>query len=108
MAELPESDQQLRDRFNRETSKMYWDELQRHYARGDVIGVAGNIDLIDVALQFARDNNTAVEQWIASESIFKVNDQQSVQWLENKTCHWTVVVAPWVLVQDVDSKLVKD
>ncbi len=103
MADLPDSDDELKARFNRETSKISWQELQRHYASGAVVAVAEGMDLIEVACQFSRDNKQAVEGWLAAGKIYKVKDQQAKQWFEQNSTHWAVVVAPWVLVQYADT-----
>ena len=97
---MTDSDQTLKARLNKETSKIAWQELQRFYARGVVIGVMPDMDLLEVACQFAQDNKTMVEPWLEQGKVFKVNDQQASSWLEDNTVHWAVVVAPWVLVQE--------
>ena len=104
MSDLPDNDDELKARFNRETSKISWQELQKHYARGVVIAVANGIDLIDVACQFSRDNTQAVERWLSAGAIYKVDDQQAATWLKHDSIHWAVVVAPWVLVQEMDKQ----
>lgn len=104
MPDLPASDEELKARFNRETSKISWQELQRYYASGAVVAVAAGLDLIEVACQFSRDNKAAVEGWLASGEVARVSDQQAGQWLQQDSVHWAVVVAPWVLVQEVTTE----
>ncbi|MBL4827349.1 MAG: DUF2288 domain-containing protein [Spongiibacteraceae bacterium] len=101
----PENRAELKSELNRQTSKITWEELQRFYASGSVIGVAKGLDLIDVACEFSLDNKAVVEQWLKEGCVYRVEDQQAAQWCEQKTAHWAVVVAPWVLIQEV---LVKD
>lgn len=36
----------LRAKLNAETGKLVWNELERHFARGVVIKVAGDLDLL--------------------------------------------------------------
>ncbi len=104
MSDLPDSDDELKARFNKETSKISWQELQRYYASGAVIAVAKGMDLIEVACQFSRDNKQAVEGWLTAASIYKVDDLQAAQWLEKDAVHWAVVVAPWVLIQEIEKE----
>jgi hypothetical protein len=101
MSDLPDTDEELKTRFNKETSKISWQELQRYYASGAVIAVAADMDLIEVACAFGRDNKSTVEAWLASGSVYRANDQQAQEWLQQQSMHWAVVVAPWVLVQEV-------
>ena len=92
---------ELKTKLNKETAKIDWQELQRHYASGAVIAVANGIDLIEVACQLSLDNKEAVEQWLTEQAIAKVDDQQAALWFEGQVTLWAVVVAPWVLVQEV-------
>ena len=100
MSSLSESDE-LKARLNRETAKIPWAELQRFYAAGSVVAVAAGLDLVAVASQFSRDDKAAVETWIAEGEVSRVSDEQALQWLEQDATLWAVVVAPWVLVQEV-------
>ena len=91
----------LTTKLNRETAKIAWTELQRFYASGSVIAVASGIDLIQVAKLISEDNAQAVEQWLADGKIYRVDDSQAAKWLEDDLVMWAVVVAPWVLVQEI-------
>ncbi|ODU01052.1 MAG: hypothetical protein ABS89_08030 [Thiobacillus sp. SCN 63-1177] len=64
----------LRAKLNLETAQLGWPELERHFARGDVIKVEGRI---------ARAGIADAEDWHTRQPMF-----------------WAVVVAPWVLVQE--------
>ncbi len=97
-----ESYTELKTKLNKETAKINWQELQRHYASGAVIAVASGVDLIEVGCQLSLDNKQAVEQWLTEGAIGKVDDQQAAQWFEQQVTLWAVVVAPWVLVQEID------
>ena len=88
-------------RLNRETSKIHWSELQKFFAQGLVIGVKPDMDLIQVATAFSKDNKTEVEGWLEAASVFAVGDEHAVQWVDQDPLFWAVVVAPWVLVQKI-------
>ena len=95
------SDETIEFKLNRETAKIPWHELQRFYASGAVIVVSQGTDLIAVAGQFSDDNKEAVEQWLKDGQVCRVTDQQAANWYEHNIRLWSVVVAPWVLVQEV-------
>lgn len=96
----PEQDAGLiREKVNLETAQIPWRELQRYFAGGLAVDVAADLDLVDVAFQFARDNKIQVEQWLAAGKVAKVNDQQAKAWYEDDVRVWAVVVKPWILVQ---------
>ena len=96
-----ERDKELIHKLNRETAKIGWSELQRFYAQGLVIAVAEGVDLIKVARSFANDDSPQVEAWLATGSVARVVDDQAARWLAAGQVLWAVVVAPWVLVQEV-------
>lgn len=86
-------------KVNLETSSIPWTELQRFFAAGLAISVADDLDLIEVAYQFSRDNKIQVEQWLNAGKIGHVSDQQAGNWIADDRMVWAVVVRPWVLVQ---------
>jgi hypothetical protein len=89
----------LRLKLNRETARLPWHELQRHFAAGIVVEVDQVLDLIDVAVAFGSDDSVAVSSWMAGQQLGKVDDQRAATWLESDVVLWTVVVRPWILVQ---------
>ena len=97
MTELTEI---LRAKLNGETAKVSWAEMQRHHARGVVLRVAGELDLVAVALAMAQDDGAAVGRWMQAGQLGKVSDDQARDWLARDPALWSVVVAPWVLVQE--------
>jgi len=99
--EQPISEEQaLIARLNGETAKIDWHELQKHYAAGNVLGVASNADLIKVAIEFHRDNATQIQQWLQDSSLFEVSDQQALDWYNINCQLWALVIPPFVLVQE--------
>ena len=89
-----------KEKVNLETSQIPWAELQRFFAGGLAISIAGDLDLIEVAYQFSKDNKTLVQQWMQDNKVAQVSDQQAQKWFENDASVWAVVVKPWILVQD--------
>jgi hypothetical protein len=94
----------LRAKLNGETAKASWAEMQRHHARGVVVRVAGELDLVAVALAMAQDDGAAVGRWMQAGQLGKVTDEQASDWLARDPALWSVVVAPWVLVQERASR----
>jgi len=92
--------QALIARINSETAKISWQELQKHYASGNVLGVAAGADLIQVAIALKEDNATQIQSWLIDKSVFEVADQQAMEWFENQTILWALVIPPFVLVQE--------
>jgi hypothetical protein len=102
---MTESEDILRAKLNAETGKLAWKELERHFARGVVIKVAGDLDLVDVALAVARDDKAAVEGWLAQGRITRASTEDAQTWHAEQSQFWAVVAAPWVLIQEVAGRL---
>lgn len=92
----------FRAKVNLETSRIAWKELQRFFASGVAVGVDAELDLVEVAYQFSKDNKAQVERWLLTGKVGKVSDEQAATWLEADADMWAVVVSPWVLVQAAD------
>ena len=89
----------LRQELNEQTAQMRWSELERFFAGGTVISVAGELDLIDVGARIAADDKDSVLTWMNAGLIYKVTDEEAGSWQAEDALLWTVVVKPWILVQ---------
>lgn len=89
-----------KEKVNLETAKISWTDLQRFFAKGEVIWIDAKLDLVEVAHQFSIDNKTQVKNWLENQQIALVSDNQALQWFETNAQLWAVVVKPWILVQE--------
>ncbi|MFP5393548.1 MAG: DUF2288 domain-containing protein [Gammaproteobacteria bacterium] len=92
-------DTELRDKINRETARLPWSELQRHFAQGSVVYVSESLDLVDVAVRVSHDDKDSITRWMGEGKIAKVSDQQAQTWAAAEAVLWACVVSPFVLVQ---------
>ncbi|HYD60340.1 MAG TPA: DUF2288 domain-containing protein [Noviherbaspirillum sp.] len=99
-----EKGDELRAKINGETSRMPWKALDRFFASGTVISVSNDLDLVEVAYCIATDDKNAVAQWMAENRVGRVTDAQAHAWTEADVSLWTVVVKPWILVQQEQAK----
>ena len=83
-----------------ETARISWQELEVHFARGVVIKVASDLDLVEVAVGFANDDKPAVERWITAGQVEHLGVETARDWSGRDPELWAVVVAPWVVVQE--------
>lgn len=103
MTELDENSEEfMRETLNGQTAKASWTELERHFARGVMISVDGKLDLVETALQFARDNVEEIKKLTDSNLIIRTTSVEAKDWLNRDPDLWVVVAAPWVLVQERD------
>ncbi|MES2259238.1 MAG: DUF2288 domain-containing protein [Pseudomonadota bacterium] len=104
MQTKPEQDTDLRIKVNRETARLPWSELQKHFASGTVVWIADELDLVDVAVRISHDDKSTITQWMAAGQISKVSDSQAQGWLASDASLWAVVVSPFILVQQEKRK----
>lgn len=95
------SQEELSAHFNTQTAKLAWPELVRYFARGVVVKVAAEMDLVAVAVAMAQDRADDIETWTRTGLIQRANDDDARDWHEQESVFWAVVVAPWVLVQEL-------
>ena len=103
---VQETGDKLRAKLVSETARAPWRELQRFFAQGTMLMAAQGIDMMDVAMALAEDDTGTFEVWLNSGKAGPVSDEQALKWSQADATLWTVVVRPWVLVQDVESDVV--
>ncbi|MBX2885574.1 MAG: DUF2288 domain-containing protein [Granulosicoccus sp.] len=99
-ASPPDEMEDPRSRLMAEAGVITWAELVRHFARGVVISVDQELDLIEVAISMAADDTAAMNDWLASELIVRANDDHARDWTAREPDFLCIVTAPWVLVQE--------
>ncbi len=90
----------LETRLNTETGRIRWAELERQFARGVLVRVQPQLDLVAVAAAFVRDDEAAVMQWMTARQVWRATEEDAKDWLARDPELWAVVAAPWVLVQE--------
>jgi hypothetical protein len=100
-----QTDEELREHLHGETSKLPWSELEKHFARGVLFKVEKGLDILDVAIVMSRDDKESLKKWIDDKKVIGVEIEDAKKWHESSAILWTVVVAPWVLVQEIEPKL---
>ena len=83
----------------RETAQFYWVDLQRFYARGRVLHVANGANLLEIAAILAQDKAALFKSYLDQGMVALATDDNAKAWVEANAQLWTVVVAPWILVQ---------
>ncbi|MHB0819346.1 DUF2288 domain-containing protein [Stutzerimonas stutzeri] len=87
-----------------ETASITWEELQPFFARGALLRVASDFDLIAAAQAVAEDDREKVAAWLSEGRLGRLETEQAQDWLARDPSLWAVVVAPWVLVQERATK----
>ncbi len=97
---MADSREEMRIRLNAETAKLEWPELEKHFARGVVIKVSQELDLIEVALRVIEDDKAVVADWMERGLVVHPSMDNAQDWVNRQPLFWTVVAAPWVLIQE--------
>ncbi|WP_339486040.1 DUF2288 domain-containing protein [Pseudomonas sp. EL_65y_Pfl2_R95] len=83
-----------------QTAPIVWQELQPHFAKGALLWVEADQDLIEVAQAVVENDITKVSSWLSAGHVSKMTDERAESLLTRDPQLWAVVVAPWVLVQE--------
>jgi hypothetical protein len=83
---------------------MAWQELERHFARGVVVLVAPELDLVEVAFRVSRDDRPTVQDWMDQGLVRRAEMDDARRWHEEQSRFWAVVTAPWVLIQEASTR----
>ncbi|RKP52225.1 DUF2288 domain-containing protein [Trinickia fusca] len=83
-----------------ETAKIGWGELERFFARGVLLRVTRDLDLVSVAEAIAADDTAQVTTWLSSGLVERVQAETAADFAARDPDLWAVVVSPWVCVQE--------
>lgn len=97
---LSTADKALRARIELDSETIEWKELVLFFARGKVVFVSREVDLVDVAFQMSKDNQTLVQELMRRGLIERLTDERARRWFDDNIVVRATVVTPWVLVQE--------
>ncbi|HEY3596359.1 MAG TPA: DUF2288 domain-containing protein [Paraburkholderia sp.] len=83
-----------------ETAQIGWSELERFFARGVLLRVARDLDLVSVAEAIASDDATQVTHWLSAGLVERLQAETAAEFAAREPDLWAVVVSPWVCVQE--------
>lgn len=83
-----------------EAGVITWAELVRHFARGVVVTVHQELDLIEVAECMAADDASRLNKWLEANQVARASDDHARDWTTREPEFLCIVTAPWVIVQE--------
>ncbi len=92
---------EIEEKTNLQTGRIKWIELQPHFARGSLVVIDGELDLVKIASAFIKDDSAWIAKLMETEKLRKPAITDAERWYEADQEFWAVVVAPWVLVQEI-------
>lgn len=93
-----------REELLQECAPIAYKEIEQFFARGMLVLVSGDIDIIDVALVIQSDNSNQLEKLIKQEKVIRVHDEHAIEWSQANTQLMAITAVPWLLVQEIKSK----
>lgn len=90
----------MKQKLHEETALIAWKELQRFFAQGIVMWVHEDHDLVEIGTFIAQDQVIEIEALMESSKFAVVSDDQAKKWFDQDISLWSLVVAPFVLVQE--------
>lgn len=82
------------------TAQISWTELAPYFAKGLLLWIDNEQDLIDVAIAIVDDDKALITELMQNNRIRNLNDQDALDFHERDPELWASVVSPWVLVQE--------
>lgn len=100
--ELPplDPDLTLSQKLHSETALIAWVELQKFFAQGVVMLVDGSLNIVETAVLFAEDQADDIAKLVTANTLTYPSNDQARNWFDTDAELWSVVVAPYVLVQE--------
>lgn len=105
MTEAAVQDADLEVLFNAQAGRVAWSELERPFARGVLIRVDADLDLVAVACCVARDEVSTLRGWMAAGQVAPVSTEDAQSWSSSGAQFWAVVAAPFVLAQVIRTEI---
>ena len=86
-----------------ECAAVFYKEVEKFFAKGMLVFVAEDLDIIKVAMAIAADDTEQIQQWIAGEQVLRVHDEFAKKWSANNEVMMAITAVPCVLVQEINS-----
>ena len=83
-----------------QTAQMSWAEIMPFFAKGMVLWVASDQDLVAVAEQIINDDKKKISALMQQKALHNLKDEQALDFQQRDPELWAVVVAPWLIVQE--------
>ncbi|MET0341784.1 MAG: DUF2288 family protein [Polyangiales bacterium] len=91
----------LRDKLKSEIMPGAWPELRYQFARGGLLLVRPDHDLLEVALAIATDDQAEVGRLLSEGALWRARDDDARAFEAAAHRFQFVIVQPWVLAQGI-------
>ena len=90
-----------REELKQECAPIHYHEIERFFAKGMLVLVSPELDIIDIALLVQADNAQQLNQLIEVGKVIRVHDEHAIKWSNEKAQLLALTAVPWLLVQEI-------
>jgi len=84
-----------------ECAPVFYKEIEKFFARGMLVLISQEIDIIHVALAIQNDDTKTMQKWIEEQKVIRVHDEHALKWSKVNETLLAITAVPWVLVQEI-------
>lgn len=84
-----------------ECAPVFYKEIEKFFAKGMLVLVAKDLDIINVALSIQKDETKQMQKWIDGKQVIRVHDDHAIKWSQSNEPLMAITAVPWVLVQEI-------
>lgn len=97
-----EDSQSQAEKLEKYSGDVDWSYLRPHFEAGNMIYVDPCLDLQEVGLIFAKDDQEQVQQWLKAGDLVQPCDLHAEHWAKENTQFQAMIVRPFVLAQPIE------
>ncbi len=87
--------------LQQECAPISYKEIEMFFARGMLVLVSNDQDIIKIAQLLQNDDTCALQGLISQEKVIRGHDDHAKKWNRNNTQLMAVTAVPWLLVQEI-------
>ena len=94
-------EQSLAEKLKGEVDIETWDGLSRFFAKGLLVLVQGNLDLVEVGIAMAKDEASKIAKWLEEGEIATPSEAEALSWSnrESSPTFDVLIISPFVVAR---------
>ena len=92
---------ELKEKLKTEIDQCYWGLLEQNIERGAVFIIAGNLDILDVAVAFSEDRTNFIKLWLDQKDLLKIEMTDKERFLKSNFDY--LIIQPYVIIKETGS-----
>ena len=96
---------ELKKKFQSEIDQADWEMLAPHHERQTLFRVSRDLDIFDVAIDFAIDNIDQVKKYLETNKLCRLEESEALKYAKDKNKFFAnfLVIQPYVIFQEYSS-----